>query len=291
MQNHSLKKAGIQRKINTNLAEKTKSQIVEMGLQGRLTWLKRKFQAAGNASRRVVSSVVIENMEREMVQFDVVTKENARLVKITMDNDQVRLEAGAMYYMQGNLELDAQMPSVGGFLKSLVTSEKVVRPICRGTGVLYLEPSYGEFTIFDMAGEEWILDKGAYYASEIGVEVTAEVNKALAGFFSGEGFFQTKVRGSGKVVVHSQGPLERIDLTNDKLVVDGSFAVARSASLNFEVSKATKGIFSTLISGEGLVNTFTGTGSVYICPVQNMNSFLKYELGGLRSLLSAKVNK
>lgn len=226
-----------------------------------------------------------------MLQFDVVTKENARLVKITMDNDQVRLEAGAMYYMQGNLELDAQMPSVGGFLKSLVTSEKAVRPVCKGTGVLYLEPSYGEFTIFDMAGEEWILDKGAYYASEMGVEVTAEVNKALTGFFSGEGFFQTKVRGSGKVVVHSYGPLERIDLTNDKLVVDGSFVVARSASLNFEVSKATKGIFSTLISGEGLVNTLTGTGSVYICPVQNLNSFLKNELGGLRSLLSAKVNK
>lgn len=223
-----------------------------------------------------------------MPNFEVVTKELCRLVKIKLQKESVRVESGAMYYMIGDLSLDAAMPSVGGFLKSMVTSEKAVRPICSGTGELYLEPSYGEFTIFDLQNETMILDKGAYYASEMGIEVSAHMNKAISGFFSGEGFFQTKVSGTGKVVVHSTGPLEKIELNNGKLVVDGSFAVARSASLDFKVEKASKGLLSTMLSGEGIVNTFTGTGTVFISPVQHRDMFISTQFQMLHSGLASK---
>ncbi len=87
--------------------------------------------------------------------------------------------------------------------------------------------------------------------------------------FSGEKWFQTIVAGTGKVVITSAGPLEEIELTNDKLIVDGAFAVARTSGIELKVAKATKGIFSTVISGEGIVNTFSGTGKVLIAPVDN----------------------
>ena len=203
------------------------------------------------------------------VKFDVVEKETLKFLKAEFDNSAVRYESGGMYYMQGNLELEANLPSAGGFLKSMVTRESVVKPVIRGSGTVWFEPSFGNFTIMDLKGEEWILDKGAYYASEMGIEIGSFTNKSISGLFSGEGFFQTKVAGVGKVVLLSNGPLETVELNNGKLVVDGSFAVARQASVQLTVAKANKGIFGSMISGEGIVNTFTGTGKVLIAPAAN----------------------
>jgi uncharacterized protein (AIM24 family) len=103
----------------------------------------------------------------------------------------------------------------------------------------------------------------------MGIEIGSFTNKSISGLFSGEGFFQTKVSGVGKLVILSNGPLETIELNNGKLVVDGSFAVARQSSVQLTVSKANKGIFGSMISGEGIVNTFTGTGKVLIAPAAN----------------------
>jgi len=203
------------------------------------------------------------------VHFEIVEKESLKFLKADFENSAVRYESGGMYYMQGNLELEANLPTAGGFLKSMVTRESVVKPVIRGSGTVWFEPSLGNFTMMDLKGEEWILDKGAYFASEMGIDIGSFTNKSISGLFSGEGFFQTKVSGFGKVVVFSKGPLETIELNNGKLVVDGSFAVARQASVQLTVSKANKGIFGSVISGEGIVNTFTGTGKVLIAPAAN----------------------
>ena len=203
------------------------------------------------------------------LKFEVVEKETLKFLKTDFENSAVRYESGGMYYMQGNLELEANLPTAGGFLKSMVTRESVVKPVIRGSGTVWFEPTFGNFTIMELNGEEWILDKGAYYASEMGIEIGSFTNKTISGLFSGEGFFQTKVSGSGKLVILSNGPLETIELNNGKLVVDGSFAVARQATVQLTVSKANKGIFGSMISGEGIVNTFTGSGKVLIAPAAN----------------------
>lgn len=203
------------------------------------------------------------------LNFEVVEKETLKFLKAEFENSAVRYESGGMYYMQGNLDLEANLPSAGGFLKSMVTKEAAVKPVIRGSGTVWFEPSFGNFTIMDLKNEEWILDKGVYFASEMGIEIGSFTNKSISGLFSGEGFFQTKVSGSGKVVILSNGPLETIELNNGKLVVDGSFAVARQASVQLTVSKANKGMFGSLISGEGIVNTFTGSGKVLIAPAAN----------------------
>lgn len=203
------------------------------------------------------------------VNFEVVEKETLKFLKAGFENSAVRYESGGMYYMQGNLELEANLPSAGGFLKSMVTRESVVKPVIRGSGTVWFEPSFGNFTIMELSGDEWILDKGAYFASEMDIEIGSFTNKSISGLFSGEGFFQTKVSGSGKVVILSNGPLETIELNNGKLVVDGSFAVARQSSVQLTVARANKGIFGSMISGEGIVNTFTGTGKVLIAPAAN----------------------
>ena len=203
------------------------------------------------------------------VSFDVVIRERLNMVKAELENAAFRYEAGALHYMKGNLELESNMPGVGSIFKSMITKEKIIKPVISGTGTVFLTPSFGEFTILELDNDEWILDQGAYYASEIDVEIGAYTNRAISALFSGEKWFQTVVAGTGKVIINSAGPLEEIEMINDKLVVDGRFAVARTSGIDLKVTKASSGIFSTVISGEGLVNTFSGTGKVLIAPVDN----------------------
>ena len=173
----------------------------------------------------------------------------------------------------------------------MFTREKIVKPVISGTGVVYLEPSFGEFTILDLNDEEWIVDRGAYYASDIEIEIGMFTNSAISGLFSGEKWFQTALGGTGKAIITSSGPLEEIELNNDTLTVDGSFAVARTSGVELQVKKATKGIFSSVVSGEGLVNTFTGTGKILIAPVSNYLNTIVSEIRGVRYMVSQIRNK
>ncbi len=223
------------------------------------------------------------------VKFEIENKEFLKMIRVELQNSAFRYESGGMYYMRGDLQLEANLPSVGGFLKAMVTKEHVVKPVIRGSGTVYMEPTFGEFTVLELKGEEWIIDKGAYYASEMGIEIGVFTNKAFSSLFSGEGFFQTRLAGYGKVVILSNGPLEEIELVNEKFVVDGPIAVARTAGINLSIAKATKGMFSSWTSGEGIVNTFTGSGKIYIAPVANRYITLTNSLSMInRNVLSIR---
>lgn len=219
--------------------------------------------------------------------FEVIQADPWKMPKITLRNEEVILEAGALRYMKGNIEIDSQLPSIGGFLKSALTKESAVKPRYRGTGEIFLEPTFGEVNLMELNGDAWVLDKGAFLACDRTVEVGMFTNKAMAGLFGGEGFFQTEVKGRGKVFYMSPGPVQKIVLDGtETLTVDGSFAVARTSSLQFEVAKATKGMFSSWTSGEGIVNKFRGQGVVMIAPVPNRLLTLLEQFGGLHSALA-----
>ncbi|UKP00052.1 AIM24 family protein [Nostoc sp. UHCC 0870] len=202
-----------------------------------------------------------------MANFEIIERESLRLVKVTLQNETVRTESGAMYYMRGNITMQSKAPSAGGFLKSLATGENIFRPTYTGTGELYLEPSLSGYHILELDGNEWILDSGAYWASDGNIEVGIERNKLVSGLIGGEGLFQTKVKGRGTVVMVTQGPVEVVNLRNERLVVDGNFAIARTNTINYRVEKATKSILGSMTSGEFLVNTFEGTGTVLLAPI------------------------
>jgi uncharacterized protein (AIM24 family) len=210
-----------------------------------------------------------------MAEFHIRTKEGVNYVEVLMNNETVRTESGAMRYIQGRIEMQSKAPSIGGFFKAAVTGESVFRPTYTGTGKLVLEPTLMSFFELNLMGEKLVLDRGSYWASDGSIEVSAQANKMGAGMLGGEGFFQTTVAGTGKVIICVPGPVEILDLNNDRLVVDGSFAVARSASLNFKVEKSTKSLFGTMTSGEGLVNVFEGTGRVWLAPVPNLYVMLQ----------------
>jgi uncharacterized protein (AIM24 family) len=206
-----------------------------------------------------------------MARFEVVSQDGLKLLRCVIENEMVRAESGALHYMRGRIEMSSPAPSVGGFLKSVVTRENIFRPTYSGTGEIFFGPPiFGEYEILDQAGEEWILEQGSYVASDAAIEVGAVRNKAVSALLGGEGWFQTSVKGTGKVVMQAPGKVQRIELAGEKLSVDGRFALARTANLKFEVQKATRSILGAVTSGEGLLSTFEGSGAVLIAPIPNV---------------------
>jgi uncharacterized protein (AIM24 family) len=219
-----------------------------------------------------------------MAQFDIVEQEGVRLVKVTLNDETVRTESGALYYMRGSIQMESKGPGLGGFLKALATGETIFRPTYTGTGELFLEPSLGGFYVFDGGGHTWIAESGAYWASEIGVTVDIHRENALTAFKTGEGFldFQTKLSGPGIIVLQAQGPVEVVQLQNDRMVVDGSYVLARTGQITYSAQRATRSLFGSLTSGEGFVRIYEGTGTLLMAPIPYWRQRLFASLVGQR---------
>ena len=210
-----------------------------------------------------------------MPNWYIKKKDLLNYVEINLRNEAVRTEAGAMRYYQGPIEMKSTMPTVKSFLKSKLSGERAFRPVYQGSGKLVLEPSFMNFYELDLQNERYILDRGAYWASDMGVEADMFINKVSTSIFSGEGIIQTAVSGTGKVIIQAPGEIEVIDLRDDRLVVDGSFAVARSDTLDFSIRQSARSLIGTVTSGEVLVSVLEGTGRVYLAPIPNHTLMLQ----------------
>lgn len=224
-----------------------------------------------------------------MPNFEIKTRDLMHYVEIELNNESVRTESSAGRYWLGNITMKNPMPSVGSMIKSSMTGNKIFRPVFSGTGKLMLEPRFHEFVQIELKNNKVVLERGAYWASEMGVEVDVFANSISAGLFSGEGFLQTAVTGTGIVIASSPGPIEIVDLKNERLVLDGAYAVARSAGLGYSVQKSTRSLFGTVSSGEGLVQVVEGTGRVYLSAIPNHSIALQQLIvDSLMGIVAAK---
>jgi uncharacterized protein (AIM24 family) len=204
-------------------------------------------------------------------------KTNTRLhqVRVELEDASVRVEAGALFFRRGRLEMSSDVGGIGGFAKKMaskvLTDESAFKPIYQGTGEIFLEPTFGHFALVQLNDERLIVDKGMYYCSSIDLEVGIAKNKAAARHLGGEGWFQTSISGTGVCVLSLPVPrseIQVVELRGDALHVDGNFALARKGDIEFSVEKSSKSLIGTLTGGEGLLQTFRGTGEVWLAPTQ-----------------------
>jgi len=214
-------------------------------------------------------------------------------VRMTLRDGEAIAESGSLHFMLGQIQLQNKIGGVSGLGKAMVnkfvTKEAALMPRYQGTGQIYLEPSFSHFLIYRLCGEEIIADKGMFYCAqgslEIGSAMQRNVSSAL---FGGEGLFQTRIRGEGICVLESPVPADevlRVDLKDETLQVDGNFALMRTGRIEFSVEKSTRSLLGSLTSGEGLLQTFRGTGSVWLAPTQDV--YQRLAAGGIEALRNA----
>ena len=205
-----------------------------------------------------------------MAKFEVQHLEGMRYVEIHLNQEMVRCEAGSLNYMIGKIRIHSQLiPSVASLLSSWLSGESVYRPTYTGSGVITLESSLGGFHVLELQGQSWILEKGAYWASEGSVDLKFFKEKMLTSLWAGEGFvyLQSQVSGYGKVVVTTKGPVEVIDLQEDQeVVVDGECVIGRMASVHFSLRRPTENFLGRFTAGEPIVRVYRGPGKILLNP-------------------------
>ena len=194
------------------------------------------------------------------------------------------LQAGAMQYIVGNVQATTGLKGVGDFLgkmvKSSVTKESAIKPEYVGTGVLVTEPTY-KYLLTENVGD-WtgglVMEDGMFLACESTVKHEVQARSSLSSVALGnEGLFNLRLAGNGVCVLESNVPrseIVEIDLQDDVLKIDGSFAICWSGSLSFTVERSGKTLLGSAASGEGLVNVYKGTGKVWLAPLTPSQSLV-----------------
>ena len=133
----------------------------------------------------------------------------------------------------------------------------------------------GGYHPFEVAGESWILENGAYWASEGGVQLGLHRERVWTSLWTGEGFidYQTKVSGHGRVVLNAPGPVEEVTLKNERLMVEGKLVLARTEGLDYRLRRATTFVQS-LFAGEARLRVYEGTGKALVCWTPYWNRYV-----------------
>lgn len=189
----------------------------------------------------------------------------------------ITLQAGAMQWTVGNVNATTGIKGVGDLVgkafRSKVTNESAIKPEYTGDGILVTEPTYKHLVLIDVS--RWpggiVLDDGLFLACDANLKHKTAMRKTLSSAVAGnEGLFNLCIQGNGILCLESDCPQEElieVTLENDVLKVDGNMAIAWSNNLDFTVERAGKTLVGSAASGEGLVNTYRGTGKILLSPV------------------------
>lgn len=200
------------------------------------------------------------------------------------DGESMITEKGAMAWMSPNMQMETNTGGIGKAFGRLFSGEAMFRNIYtarNGNGLIAYASSFpGSIKVFQIGpGQEYVLQKSAFLASEASVDLSVFFQKKLgAGFFGGEGFIMQKVSGNGLVFAEFDGHIVEYQLQpGQQMVVDTGYLAAMSASCQIDVVTV-PGVKNMLFGGEGVFNTIvTGPGNIWLqtMPLSNVAGVLR----------------
>ena len=201
------------------------------------------------------------------MRFDI--KGNPSYGEVDVDlgpNETLLIEPGAMSRMSSNLNSSFQRQ--GGLFSAMF------RKMCGGENFFlgkYEHPDGGKLTFApstpghvehrQLTNNSLNLMAGCFLACTPGVNIKAKFG-GLKALFSGEGAFLLEASGNGDLFFNSFGGIVEKEINGD-FIVDTGHVVAFEPSLNYKTS-GMGNWKSTMLSGEGLVMTFSGVGKIYL---------------------------
>ncbi|CQR51195.1 MULTISPECIES: TIGR00266 family protein [Haloferax] len=202
------------------------------------------------------------------------------LLTVSLDEgESLRSEAGAMVsYSDGiDIETNANGGLFGSLKRSVLGGESFFQNTfsARQAGEVSLAPPLpGDIVHHGLADETLYVQSGSYLASDPVLDLDTSFGGAKT-FFGSEGLFLLKLTGTGDCFLSSYGAIHEVELGDgERYTVDTGHIVAFDETTDFSVERV-GGLKSTLFSGEGLVCTFTGPGTVWT-QSRSMDSFLSW---------------
>jgi len=218
-----------------------------------------------------------------MATFKLEHSEGMRWVKVTLDDDDVRTERGALNHMQGAITMDVPWPTLKAWWVSLFSDESLLRPRYSGTGTVFLDSSLGGYHLLKLNPDErWVLDTRCFWASDGGVALSIYRERMLTSLWADEGLFwyKTVLKGTGKAVLSVPGPVHEVELNDETLVTDGPFVVARTQGITMQIKRPAKNLISYWLSGQKRAYVYKGTGKMILCTVPYWRARMQKERAG-----------
>ena len=189
-------------------------------------------------------------------------------------------EKGAMSWMSPNMLMETQgTGGLGKMMGRMFSGESMFQnkyTAQGGPGQIAFASSFpGSIKALNIApGNEMVVQKTAFLASETSVELSVFFQKRLgAGFFGGEGFIMQQLSGQGTAFIEIDGYVCEYTLAQGQsMIVDTGYLAALDASCSIDI-KTVGGVKNALLGGEGLFNTVvTGPGRIWLqtMPISNV---------------------
>ncbi len=193
-------------------------------------------------------------------------------------------EKGAMCWMTPNMKMETVGGGLGKMFGRMFSGEAMFQnryTAQSGNGMIAFASSFpGSIRAYNISpGNEIVVQKSGFLASEAGVNMSVFFQKKLgAGFFGGEGFIMQKMSGQGVVFVEIDGYAVEYDLrAGESMVIDTGYVALMSATCKMDIVSV-PGIKNAVFGGEGLFNTVvTGPGKLVLqtMPINNVAASLR----------------
>ena len=192
-------------------------------------------------------------------------------------------EKGSMVWMSPNMQMQTHGGGLGRMFSKAFTGESMFQNTytANGAGMIAFGSSFpGQIKAVTIApGQEMIVQKSAFLASEAGVQLSLHFRKNLgAGLFGGEGFIMQRLSGRAPRFGEIGGARGEHGVTpGQKIVVDTGNVAGFSVGVQMEIQQV-PGVKNVLLGGEGLFNTvLTGPGRVWLqtMPISNVAASIR----------------
>lgn len=188
------------------------------------------------------------------------------------DGETMITERGSMSWMSPNMKMETSGGgSIGKAFGRLISGEAIFQNIYTaqgGPGLIAFASSFpGSIRTIEISpGNDFIVQKTGFLASESGVELSVFFRKKLgSGFFGGEGFIMQRLSGNGLAFIEIDGSAVEYELeAGQQIVVDTGYLAAMSSTCSMDI-QTIPGVKNMFFGGEGVFNTVvTGPGRVIL---------------------------
>ena len=218
------------------------------------------------------------NERRKIMNYDIKGGKFPVVICNLTDGESMITEKGSMVWMTPNMEMQTKGGGIGKMFSKAISGESMFQNIytSHGDGMIAFGSSFpGRIMPIEVGQDKrFVLQKGAFLASETGVELTIHFNKKFgAGFFGGEGFIMQKLSGSGIVFAEVDGEMVEYELApGQQMIVDTGNVLGFEETVSIDI-QTVKGAKNVFFGGEGLFNTvLTGPGKIWLqtMPISNV---------------------
>lgn len=176
------------------------------------------------------------------MKYDIVGSPLPVVICTLSAGERMITEKGSMSWMTPNMQMETAAGGIGKAFSKMFSGESMFQNIYTcigGDGMIAFASSFpGAILPFNITpGQDLIVQKSGFLASEAGVQLSIHFQKRLgAGFFGGEGFIMQRLSGQGTAFVEVDGAVVNYTLApGQQMVIDTGYLVAMDPSVSMDI--------------------------------------------------------